>query len=188
VSSTALVWFKRDLRLTDHAPLAEAQACDRALAVFIIEPTWLDSPECDSRHVAYLLAALAPLQADLTALGLPLILRVGEAVEVLEALRQEHAVSHLFSHEETGPLWSYRRDQAVAVWARTQGVAWQEFAQTGVVRRLRDRSGWAARRQRRMDAPIVRLAGGFRGVATATTVPLPTLPDRPARSGGARRA
>ncbi len=174
--STGLVWFKRDLRLADHAPLAAAQACERALAVFIIEPAWLTSPECDTRHVAYLLAALAPLQADLAALGLPLQVRVGEAVEVLEGLRREHGVSHLFSHEETGPLWSYRRDQGVAVWARTQGVAWQEFPQTGVVRRLRDRSGWALRWQRRMDAPAAGLAGGFRSIAAAPST-LPSLAD-----------
>jgi deoxyribodipyrimidine photolyase len=29
VRRTGLVWFKRDLRLDDHAPLQAAQACDR---------------------------------------------------------------------------------------------------------------------------------------------------------------
>jgi hypothetical protein len=36
--SRALVWFKRDLRLADHAPLVEAARCEAALALFIIEP------------------------------------------------------------------------------------------------------------------------------------------------------
>jgi len=47
----ALVWFKRDLRLADHAPLAEAALCDHALALFIIEPAWLASPECHPRQL-----------------------------------------------------------------------------------------------------------------------------------------
>jgi deoxyribodipyrimidine photo-lyase len=44
----------------------------------------------------------------------------------------------------------------VARWARASGVSWQEFPQTGVVRRLRGRAGWAGRWQARMDAqPIL---------------------------------
>jgi len=34
----AVVWFKRDLRMAAHAPLAEASRCDAALSQFIIEP------------------------------------------------------------------------------------------------------------------------------------------------------
>ena len=55
-----IVWFKRDLRLADHAPLHQAQQAEAALALFIIEPAWLQSPECHPRHVAYLLQCLAP--------------------------------------------------------------------------------------------------------------------------------
>uniref|UniRef100_UPI0035B06BF4 deoxyribodipyrimidine photo-lyase n=1 Tax=Ideonella dechloratans TaxID=36863 RepID=UPI0035B06BF4 len=151
--ATALVWFKRDLRLRDHAPLAEAARFERALALVLIEPAWLESPECHPRHVAYLLACLAPLREALAARGLPLLVRVGEAVPVLEALRRTQGLSHLLSHEETGPGWSYERDKAVAAWCRAQGVAWLEWPQTGVVRRLRSRSGWAAQWARRMQAP-----------------------------------
>ena len=143
--SVGLVWFKRDLRLRDHAALAEAARCERAFAVFIIEPAWLQSFECDPRHVDFLLRSLAPLQIELKQRGLPLLLRIGEAVQVLESLRREWGVTHLFSHEETGPAWSYARDISVNRWSRIQGVQWQEFPQTGVVRRLRSRDGWAAR-------------------------------------------
>ncbi|MBL8337359.1 MAG: deoxyribodipyrimidine photo-lyase, partial [Rhodoferax sp.] len=60
--SRALVWFKRDLRLQDHAPLVAAQACDDAAGVFILEPDWLHSPECDAMHVAFALGCLAELR------------------------------------------------------------------------------------------------------------------------------
>ena len=69
--SSALVWFKRDLRVADHAPLAAAVGCRAALALFIIEPAWLASPECHPRHVAWLMKCLAELQAALAARGLP---------------------------------------------------------------------------------------------------------------------
>jgi len=175
----ALVWFKRDLRVADHAPLAEAACCDAALALFIVEPAWLQSPECHPRHVAWLLKCLAPLRDALAARGLPLVVRSGEAVEVLGALSREFAFDRLFSHEETGPGWSYERDKSVARWCRAQGVAWAEWPQTGVVRRLKDRRGWAGRWQQRMDAPCVPAPAGFRaapGFEPASMPPaLPTL-------------
>ena len=34
------VWLKRDLRLRDHAPLAEAQRFEGALALYVIAPQW----------------------------------------------------------------------------------------------------------------------------------------------------
>jgi deoxyribodipyrimidine photo-lyase len=168
----ALVWFKRDLRVADHAPLAAAAACDEALALFVIEPAWLRSPECHPRHVATLLAGRAALGEALAARGLPLVLRVGEAVEVLAQLRRQWRFDRLFSHEETGPGWSYARDIAVGRWCRAEGVAWTEWPQTGVVRRLKDRRGWAGRWQARMAAPLVAARPSAPGFGAT---PLPTL-------------
>jgi deoxyribodipyrimidine photo-lyase len=178
VNSRALVWFKRDLRLADHAPLAEAQRAEAALALVIIEPAWLNSPECHPRHVAYLLRCVALLSAGLAERGLPLVVRVGNAVQVLADLRQDFAFTQLFSHEETGTGWSYDRDRAVARWCRSQGVTWAEWPQTGVVRRLPDRRGWAGRWQQRMDAPVVPVPVGFRAAPGFDGPPvLPTLRD-----------
>ena len=198
--SRVIVWFKRDLRVADHAPLAEAARCDAALALFIIEPAWLASPECHPRQVAWLLKCLVPLRDALAARGLPLLVRTGEAVEVLAQLQREFACTQLFSHEETGPGWSYERDKAVARWCLAHGVAWTEWPQTGVVRRLRDRRGWAGRWRQRMDAPCLPAPAGFRaapGFATsALASALPALrelgfssaPDTPPAGESAAQA
>jgi deoxyribodipyrimidine photo-lyase len=94
---------------------------------------------------------------------------------VLQDLRREFAFTHLFSHEETGPGWSYARDLAVADWCRHQGVAWLEQPQTGVVRRLRSRNGWAARWAQRMQAPEAAPAQGFKAPAGFEPNAVPTL-------------
>ncbi|MDE2148213.1 MAG: deoxyribodipyrimidine photo-lyase, partial [Burkholderiales bacterium] len=184
---TALVWFKRDLRLRDHAPLAEAMRFERALGLVVIEPAWLASPECDPRHVAFWRRCAAELQQALAERGLPLLVRTGAMPQVLHALRQTIEFTHLFSHEETGPGWSYTRDLDVTAWCRSQGVAWTEWPQTGVVRRLRSRSGWAARWAARMDAPEAPAAAGFKAAPLARPEPLPTLADLglPAAPGAA---
>ena len=172
----ALVWLKHDLRVYDHAPLAAAAHCTQALALFVIEPEWLASPECAPQHLAFTLANLQALRAELATRGLPLLVRVGPMLEVLTELRRSYPFEQVFSHEETGPGWSYVRDIAVAAWCRTQGVGWQEFMQTGVVRRLKSRAGWAARWQRRMDATLIDAPRQF---TAPTGIPLGELPGAP---------
>lgn len=173
----ALVWFKRDLRVRDHAPLVEAMHFENALGLVVIEPQWLASPECDPRHVAFLLECVRALGRDLAARGLPLRVRIGEMPQVLQSLRREFPFTHLFSHEETGPGWSYARDLAVGRWCRDEGVQWTESPQTGVVRRLRSRAGWAARWEQRMNAPEAPAVGGWRSLAAMDTAAVPTLSD-----------
>ena len=172
-TEAALVWLKRDLRLADHAPLNAAQGFSRALAVFIVEPAWLASPECDASHVEFALACVEELRQQ----GLPVLVRQGEAVAVLEALCAEHGVTHLFSHEETGPGWTWDRDKAVAAWCLGQGVQWTEFPHTGVVRRLRSRNGWAGRWQARMDATLPPTVTALPSPAGLVVTPLPTLAE-----------
>ena len=173
----ALVWFKRDLRIHDHAALVAAQSHTDALALFVIEPEWLQSPECDASHVDFALGCLSELRAALAQRGMPLLVRVGSCVQVLSQIHAEVGFSHLLSHEETGPGWSYTRDLQVAAWCQSQQVLWQEFTQTGVVRRLRSRSGWAVRWQARMDAPLCLLEGGFNAAVSLDQPDLPTLAD-----------
>jgi deoxyribodipyrimidine photo-lyase len=174
-SPAALVWFKRDLRVRDHAPLSAAMQFERALGLVVIEPSWLESPECDPRHIAFLLDCVAELQRDLAARGLPLLVRSGAMPQVLQSLRRELPFTHLFSHEETGPGWSYARDLAVAQWCRSEGVLWTESAQTGVVRRLRSRTGWAGRWAQRMNAPEAAAVRGFKAAPGLDAGAVPTL-------------
>ncbi len=177
---TTLVWLKRDLRVADHAPLAAAAAGGApALALFIVEPEWLASPEFDLQHAAFALAGLAPLRAALAARGLPLLVRHGPALAVLQALHAEFGLTRLLSHEETGPGWTWDRDRAVARWCLAIGLPWQEHPQTGVRRPLRSRDGWARHWQRRMDAPLQAAPERFAAPPALRDgpPPLPTLRD-----------
>ena len=171
----ALVWFKRDLRVHDHAPLATAHNQNDVLGLFIIEPEWLKSPECASIHVDFALGCLRELRAELALRGMPLLVRVGPAIEVFEQLHAELGFTHVLSHEETGSGWSYTRDVQLAAWCRSQHVQWQEFTQTGVVRRLRSRSGWAKRWQSRMDAPLILPSARFNAAVSCDQPDVPTL-------------
>lgn len=150
-----VVWFKRDLRIHDHAPLAEAARRGTVLPLFIYEPELWEGPDYDPRHWAFARQCLEELDGNLRRLGAPLAVRTGDALEVLRSL----PVTALYAHEETGNGWTYARDRRVRRWAREAGVPFYEFPNNGVVRRLKTRDGWSRLWQERMKQPVAEAPG-----------------------------
>jgi len=156
-SPPVCVWLKRDLRVHDHAALAEAVARSRGgavFAVFIYEPEVLAQPEWDPSHTEFQQECLVELEEALGRLGIRLITRRGEAMAMLERLHRETGFRLLVAHEETGTGVTYARDRRVRRWAREAGVELLELPQTGVVRRLASRNGWNRLWEKRMEAPL----------------------------------
>ena len=189
-----ILWFKRDLRVADHPALARAaQIGAPVLPLYIVEPGLWAQSDADARHYGFLRESLVDLKDRLDRIGLALVIRVGEAVTVLEDLRARHAITRLISHEETGNGWTYARDRAMAAWARGQGVVWEELPQSGVVRRLRGRDGWAAARDRVMAGPVA-VPGRVTMLADVASSALPGAAalglgaDAPQRQRGGRAA
>jgi deoxyribodipyrimidine photo-lyase len=149
-----IVWFKRDLRLADHRPLALAAAAGPVLPLYIAEPGWWAQPDASARQWQFVAECLGELQADLAGLGQPLCVVVGEAVATLRRLHDSHGIAALWNHEETGNAWTYARDLAVKAWAGAAGVPWHEARQFGVIRRIRSRDGWARAWERDMAQTI----------------------------------
>lgn len=151
-----LVWFKRDVRLYDHAPLAAAARHGPVLGVYLFEPAVLGAPDADAQHLAFVVDCLAELRARLRRRGSELLLRTGDALEGLERLVQELPITALWAHEETGNAVTYARDRRVRAWARARGLPFHELPSGGVVRRLVTRDGWAEHWESVVRAPVVR--------------------------------
>ena len=152
-SPLQVVWFKRDLRASGHAPLVEACAHGPVLPLYIVEPELWRADDASARQWAFAHDSLAGLRAALGDLGQPLVVRVGDAVEVLDALHRAYGVARLWSHQETGNWASYQRDLRVRQWTRTHGISWTERRQHGVIRGLKTRDGWARAWDRFMAEP-----------------------------------
>ncbi|MES2914538.1 MAG: FAD-binding domain-containing protein [Pseudomonadota bacterium] len=150
-----LVWFKRDLRVDDHPALTRAAGIGAVLPVYVVEPDLWAQTDASARQWDFVAESLGDLRADLARMGAPLVVRVGDAVAVLEALCRRHGITRIVSHEETGNLWTYARDRRVAAWAKSSGIVWTELPQSGVVRRLPDRDGWAASRDAYMAGALL---------------------------------
>lgn len=155
-TNVQLVWFKRDLRIDDHRPLMEAARNGPALCLFVLEDSWLMSPEVDRLHLTFLKGCLKELHENLLSMGNRLVVIRGECVPVLNRLWQSVPFARIWSHTETGNHRSYRRDQAVGEWCRSRNIEWKELRQNGVIRRLGSRDGWNSRWEKFMRASPVR--------------------------------
>jgi deoxyribodipyrimidine photo-lyase len=72
--SKIIVWFRRDLRLSDHPALAQAVAEQaQIIPLFIFDPYLLNHPETGSGRVQFLLGCLDSLQKNLEYLGSTLL-------------------------------------------------------------------------------------------------------------------
>jgi len=169
-----VVWFKRDLRVVDHAPLARARGA--VMPLYVVEPGYWQGADASPRQWRFLRSALLDLRAELAAVGLPLVVRTGDAVTLLQALHAERGIRAIHSHEETGNLWTYARDRRVARFCREAGIAWHEDRQFGVARPLASRDGWARFFAATMAAPIVAVPLGLQGVPDIAEGAIPEQP------------
>ena len=144
-----IVWFKRDLRVQDHAPLAAAAELGPVLPLYIVEPEYWQQPTASLRQWCFTRDSVRALAQQLAELGQPLWVLSGHAPDILQRLVQTHGVQGLYSHMETGDGWTFARDQAV----KKLGLPWREFRQHGVVRGLSIRRGWAEQWETLMAEP-----------------------------------
>lgn len=172
-----VVWFKRDLRVHDHAALTAAvEPGAPVLPLYVLEPSLLAHPHTSPRHVELILDGLADLRESLAALGAPLVVRVGEVADVLEDLSTQVAVESIHSHEEFGVLSTWERDRAVADWCRARGVRYREHRQSGAMRRLASRDTWSRQRMALYSQPLHRVPAAIRPTDVAHGS-IPTLRD-----------
>ncbi|GAA4011757.1 FAD-binding domain-containing protein [Actimicrobium antarcticum] len=151
----SLVWFKRDLRLHDHAALTQAAAMGPVLCLYVIEPEVWAADDAANQHYQFLLESLAELAVALQRRGGHLHVASGDLTAILSDLYAQVPFAHLYSHEETGNGVTYRRDQAVACWCGEHGVAWHETPQFGVVRRLSGRDKWQRKWEEHVRLPCL---------------------------------
>ena len=140
---TTVVWFKRDLRTQDHAPLmAASELGDPVIALYVVEDGYWQLPDTSDRQWAFTADSLADLNRQLTRAGNRLTVLRGDMINVLQALQRSHGIKRVYCHRETGGQWTFDRDEAVIGWCTEQQIEFREWNQFGVVRRLKNRDLW----------------------------------------------
>ncbi|MFH7245389.1 MAG: FAD-binding domain-containing protein [Spirulina sp.] len=125
-----IVWFRRDLRVSDHAPLGRAARRGLVIPVFIFDRALLRHPETGSARVAFLLGALVALDEDLRRLGGRLILRTGDPVVVLPQLVEETQAEGIYAYTDCERIYGRVRDARLnaALAQRQMKIRWFEPA------------------------------------------------------------
>lgn len=143
-----IVWLKKDLRLTDHAPFYFAAAAQQPFVVlYCFEPALQAADSFDLRHWWAAWQSLVDMQHRLATYGLPLYIAYADAITVLAHLHKHQAIRTIWSHQETGIALTYERDQAVAQFCVQNGITWHQYAAEGIERGLKNRQGWDQRRR-----------------------------------------
>ncbi len=133
--TSALVWFRRDLRSFDHAALYHAlRFAQRVHCVFVFDTAILDAlPSRRDRRVEFIHGSLAELDAALNTLAQQaggasagIIVRHGRAQDEVPRLALELSVDKVFANRDYEPD-AIVRDSQVAQQLAAQGIGYEDF-------------------------------------------------------------
>ena len=148
-----VVWFKRDLRLTDHMPLKLAENSGLpTLLLYLFEPILLDDPHYSERHWRFVTQSLIDINRSLSG---RVSVAHSDAVEALNEVSAYFEIEAIFSHEETGLANTFARDKAVSRWANERSITWTETPSNAVRRPCSNRDSWDKEWQQIMRADLV---------------------------------
>ena len=127
--------MKRDFRITDNECLFEAvQHAEAVLPFFCWEYDVLNEGDYSSFHLQAQWEGLTGVCQSLSSRGIESRVVSGEIVEQLDLLFKLFPFDVLYSHQETGNLVTFQRDQNVQKWCRKRNVKWVEMNPSSVMR------------------------------------------------------
>jgi len=117
-----IVWFRQDLRLADNPALAAAAARGPVLPIYVLDP----AGGMGGASRWWLHGSLSALSRDLAKLGAPLILRRGDASEILAALAAQTGADAVFWNRCYEPD-TIARDKALKASLAARGLEARSF-------------------------------------------------------------
>ncbi|MFB6192492.1 MAG: DASH family cryptochrome [Haloarculaceae archaeon] len=133
MTDTAVVWFRRDLRLHDNRTLASAvERADEVLPVYVFDPRqyarsrYVDEPKTGPRRAAFLAECVGDLRGRLRARGGDLLVRRGRPERVLPALAAGHGADAVHAGVLPGTE-EWTAERAVRRALDERGVRFERF-------------------------------------------------------------
>ncbi|MFT4823130.1 MAG: deoxyribodipyrimidine photo-lyase [Halioglobus sp.] len=148
-----VVWFKRDLRLSDHMPLKHAECSELpTLLLYVFEPMLLNDPHYSERHWRFVTESLTDMNRQLTE---KITVAHGESVAIFKQINSRFHIESIFSYEETGLANTFARDKAISRWAIENSIDWKESASGAVTRPRANRDSWDEDWQQVMGSDLI---------------------------------
>lgn len=151
-----IVWFKRDLRLTDHEPLHLAQQSELPfLMIYIFEPSVMSYHDSSARHWRFVYESLTDMNNKLKKENARIYIFHSEAEEVFHLLANHFVIRTIYSSQETGNGLTFARDKSMGKKFKANNIHWNESPSNGIVRGLKDRTHWDKIWEKRMTAEVI---------------------------------
>jgi deoxyribodipyrimidine photo-lyase len=138
-----VVWFRRDLRLSDHAALSQASRQGAVLPVFVLDRDLLFHPETAVARVAFMLESLRALDAELRKRGGRLLIRQGDPAEQLVQLVRTSGADGVIAHTDSERLVGRVRDARVSRTLAAHHIPLNWVEPAGATGELMGYSGWS---------------------------------------------
>jgi deoxyribodipyrimidine photo-lyase len=161
--SINIVWFKRDLRLRDHAPLHDALAEELPLLLlYVFEPSVWNDPHYSARHWRFVNESLDDLNKQLgticpTENPPQITILYGEMIDIIPKIHVQIGINKIFLHEETGIKVTYDRDKILGKFVRDNLIQCPEYQTNGIKRGVPNRANWVQDWHVFMAKPIVNI-------------------------------
>lgn len=134
-----VVWFKRDLRLTDHAAIQYASEQELpTIFLYIHEPSVFSSVHYSSRHERFIWESIKELIEAFKCKKLTFFAVEAEALPVFEFL-VTMGLERVISIEEIGLEITFKRDRELAVFFKSKEIDWKQLPYSGIRRALPNR-------------------------------------------------
>lgn len=148
-----IVWFKKDLRLQDHAPLQAAAEHDLPIILlYCFEPSIVKDATTSNRHLRFIYESLQAMQTELQQHHQYLNIVFDEVIPFLEKLQEQYIIRTIFSHEEIGNNTTFKRDKGVQKFIKSKGINWVEYRTNAIIRGLQNRNNFSEHWLKKMDA------------------------------------
>ncbi len=156
-----ICWFKKDLRVVDNEALYKASKDYDMLPIYILEKEKWQQLSHSYRQWQFCKECLIDLNEDLSLMGQPLIIRIGDVIDIFEEIKKTYEIKGIYSHQETGDFLSYKRDQKVRIWSKRNNIPWVEYVQFGVFRGPLKRDIWAKTYKKHFEKEVINVSKVF---------------------------
>ena len=138
-----ILWFKKDLRVEDNEALYEASRNFKILPIYIVDKDLWSQNSYSYRQWQFCKESLIDLNQELKLLGQQLVIRTGNVIEIFEELKKVFKIIGIYSHQETGDYYTFKRDKKIRSWASNNDIIFKEYLQFAVFRGEVNRDLWA---------------------------------------------
>ena len=143
MEKVSILWFKKNLRISDNSALHKASEEQKIAAIYINDPDIINGDDFSSYHLDFIKESLLELEIIFKKNKSSLNVYNDKAINVLKKINETFTIRKIITHYETGNWVTFCRDKIITNYCKTNGIELLEYQSNGVVRNLSDRDGWS---------------------------------------------